>query len=199
MASLRAKGEVPYWIPSGASTHPLGGCGYARCAFEILEQEKEIDVFFDTIILPCASGSTIGGIISGFKLISLTADDRRSRKIIGIDAFADEPGKSETGILAIAKTTASKIGLAESHVTESDVVIDTRWNAGSYGFVDGRTQEAMKLLARLEGILTDPVYTGKAIAGLIGKAHLGELKGSKNVLFVHTGGVPSLSAYPDIR
>ena len=65
--------------------------------------------------------------------------------------------------------------------------------------MDERTQEAMKLLASLEGILTDPAYTGKAIRGLIGKARLGELKGSRYVLFVHAGRVPSLSAYPDVR
>jgi 1-aminocyclopropane-1-carboxylate deaminase len=199
MKSLRAKGEVPYWIPSGASTHPLGGCGYARFAFEIVEQEKEMDIFFDTIILPCASGSTLGGTIAGFKLHSKTSGDRRPRKIIGIDAFADEPGKSEATILQIARTAAGKIGILEEDIQKEDVEIDLRWNAGSYGFVDERTQDAMKLLASLEGILTDPVYTGKALAGLIGKARSGELRGFKNVLFVHTGGVPTLSAYPNVR
>jgi 1-aminocyclopropane-1-carboxylate deaminase len=199
MKTLSAKGEVPYWIPSGASTHPLGGCGYARFAFEIVEQEKKMDVFFDTIILPCASGSTLGGTIAGFKLHSKTTGDRRSRKLIGIDAFADEPGKSEAAILQIARTAAGKIGIPEEDIQKDDVEIDLRWNAGSYGFVDEGTQDAMKLLASLEGILTDPVYTGKALAGLVGKARSGELRGSKNVLFVHTGGVPTLSAYPDVR
>jgi 1-aminocyclopropane-1-carboxylate deaminase len=78
-------------------------------------------------------------------------------------------------------------------------VIDERWNAGSYGVVDDKTEAAIKFVARLEGILTDPVYTDKAVAGLIGKARLGELESSQNVLFVHTGGVLSLSAYPDLR
>lgn len=199
LMSLSSKGEVPYWIPSGASTHPLGGCGYARFTFEIVEQEKQMGVFFDTIIMPCASGSTLGGTIAGFKLHSHICDLERPRKIMGIDAFADEPGKSEVGVLEIAKTTARVIGQSELDIEESDVVIDMRWNAGSYGFVDETTQDAIKLLARLEGVLTDPVYTGKALAGLIGKARLGELKESKNVLFVHTGGVPTLSAYPDVR
>jgi 1-aminocyclopropane-1-carboxylate deaminase len=199
LETLRAKGEVPYWIPSGASTHPLGGCGYARCAFEISEQEKEMGVFFDNAIMPCASGSTIGGIIAGFKLSSQTSDDQRQRKVIGIDAFANAPGKSESGILAIAKTAAKMIGLNESCIGEEDVTIDMRWNAGAYGFVDERTKDSMRLLASLEGILTDPVYTGKGLAGQIGKARLGELKESKNVLFIHTGGVPVLSAYPDVH
>lgn len=199
MESLRAKGEVPYWIPGGASTHPLGGCGYARCAFEILEQERDMDVFFDTIVVPCAGGSTIGGLIAGFKLNSKTSDDQRLRRIVGIEVYANAREKTEADILVIAKTTARVIGLAESSIGEEDVMIDMRWNAGSYGFVDERTKAAMKLLASLEGILTDPVYTGKTLAGMIGKARLGELKVSKNVLFVHTGGVPALSAYPDVR
>ena len=199
MKSLRAKGEIPYWIPSGASTHPLGGCGYARFAFEIVEQEKEMDIFFDTIIMPCASGSTIGGTIAGFKLHCKSSGDQRPRKVIGIDAFANEPGKAEEEILHIARTAAEKIGLSKEDIQKEDMVIDLRWNAGSYGFVDKKTQDAMKLLASLEGILTDPVYTGKALAGLIGKARLGEFKGCTNVLLVHTGGVPTLSAYPDIH
>lgn len=62
-----AGGEVPYWIPSGASTHPLGGLGYARFAFEVVEQEAEMDVYFDTIIVACAGGSTVGGMLAGFK------------------------------------------------------------------------------------------------------------------------------------
>jgi 1-aminocyclopropane-1-carboxylate deaminase len=74
-----------------------------------------------------------------------------------------------------------------------------RWNAGAYGFVDERTRDALKLMASLEGILTDPVYTGKALSGMIGKARLGEFKGCSNVLFIHTGGVPALSAYPNVR
>jgi 1-aminocyclopropane-1-carboxylate deaminase len=192
------QGEVPYWIPSGASTHPLGGLGYARFAFEVAAQEQEMGIYFDTIILPCASGSTIGGMIAGFKLLSKSGDSK-PRSLIGIDAFASTPGKSKSGILEIAKTMASKIGLQESDINEEDVVIDERWNAGSYGVVDDKTEAAIKFVARLEGILTDPVYTGKAVAGLIGKARLGELESSQNVLFVHTGGVLSLSAYPDLR
>ena len=158
-----------------------------------------MDVFFDTIIVPCAGGSTLGGLIAGFKLHSQTFDSEIPRKIIGIEVYAKEREMSEADVLEIAKTAASKIGLEESSITSDDVTIDMRWNAGSYGFVDDKTKDAIKLLAGLEGIVTDPVYTGKTLAGLIGKARLGELKDSRNVLFVHTGGVPALSAYPDVR
>jgi len=204
MKACREDGEVPYWIPSGASTHPLGGLGYARFVFEIVSQERELNTYFDTIIVSCASGSTLGGMIAGFKLLEKTdqspkGPDRKPRTLFGIDAFASAPGKSEAQILEIAKNTAAKIGLSESDIRENDVVIDKRWNAGKYGFVDDQTQSGIKLLASLEGILTDPVYTGKALTGLIGKARLGELADSENVLFIHTGGVPALSAYPAVR
>lgn len=204
MKACSDDGEVPYWIPSGASTHPLGGLGYARFAFEIVFQERELNTYFDTIILPCVGGSTLGGMIAGFKLLEKTnqpptGPNRKARKLLGIDADANAPGASKVRILGIAKNTAIKIGLSESDVQEKDVVIDERWNAGKYGFVDDQTQASIKLLARLEGILTDPVYTGKALTGVIGKARLGEFEESQNVLFVHTGGVPALSAYPDVR
>jgi 1-aminocyclopropane-1-carboxylate deaminase len=203
MKSCSTRGERPYWIPSGASTHPLGGCGYARCAFEISEQEQDMNVYFDTIIVPCASGSTLGGLIAGFKLLEETTagagGQRKQRKLIGIDAFVNKPGDSEAQVLQIAKTTAAKIGLSEYHIREEDVNIDLRWNAGSYGFVDGPTQATIKLMASLEGILTDPVYTGKALNGLVQKARMGEFNGRENVLFMHTGGVSALSAYPNVR
>jgi 1-aminocyclopropane-1-carboxylate deaminase len=79
------------------------------------------------------------------------------------------------------------------------VEVDLRWNAGSYGIVDASTQTAIKLMASLEGILTDPVYKGKALNGLIQKSRLGEFDGRENVLFVHTGGVLALSVYPNLR
>ena len=94
-----------------------------------------------------------------------------------------------TGILKILRTTTAKIGVGEDHIR------DERWNAGSYGTIDQRTRDAIKLLARTKGSLTDPVYTGKALAGLIGRAGLGEVFAGENVLFVHTGGVQVLSAY----
>jgi len=199
MKACKAEGENPYWIPSGASTHPLGGCGYARFAFEIAEQEREMGVHFDYIITPCASGSTLGGMIAGFKPLSKTSSSAKHHILIGIDAFADAPGKATALVLQIAKTTATQIGLEESDISEADIIIDEKWNAGRYGFVDKTTQDAMKLLASHEGILTDPVYTGKAMAAFIDYARSGMFVVAPNVLFVHTGGVVSLSAYPNVR
>ena len=147
-------------------------------------------------------------MIAGFKLLSQLhpdsekQDDKgasKTRKIIGIDCFANPPGESSKRILEIARTTASKIGLSSEDIQAEDVIVDERWNAGKYGFVDGRTQDAVKLAAKVEGVLLDPVYTGKAMAGLVGRAELGEFKGARNILFVHTGGSYALSAYPDVK
>jgi 1-aminocyclopropane-1-carboxylate deaminase len=199
ITELEVNGETPYWIPSGASAHPLGGCGYARFAFEIAEQEREMGMHFDTIILPCASGSTLGGAIAGFAMLFKSTDTQKERRVIGIDTFAYTAEESAANVLKIARTTARQIGLQESDITVEDILVDDRWNAGRYGFVDDSTGAAIKLLAQLEGILVDPVYTGKAFTGLLGKAALGEFQGCQNILFVHTGGVSALSAYPKMR
>jgi len=115
MKTCKESGDSPYWIPSGASLHPLGGLGYARFAFEIASQERELNIYFDTIIVPCASGSTLAGMIAGFKLLGQSDNiGRKARKIIGIDAFANAPGNSESQVLDIAKKTGALIGLSES-------------------------------------------------------------------------------------
>ncbi|KAE8443247.1 hypothetical protein EG329_002035 [Mollisiaceae sp. DMI_Dod_QoI] len=203
MATLTEKGEKPYWIPSGASLHPLGGLGYARFAFEVASQENEMGVFFDTIVLPVGSGGTLAGVIAGFKLLekwnaNSGEEEQRERKIIGIDVSAKPISESKAQVLKIARDTGKLIGLQEIDIEEQDVAIDDRWNGGKYGFVNEETKEAVKMLASIEGILIDLVYTGKAMAGLIGSARKGELEGRGNVLFLHTGGVPVLSAYPEL-
>lgn len=96
-----------------------------------------------------------------------------------MEAFANSPGKSKESVLRIARTAGRLLKLPEAAIKDEDVVIDEPWNAGSYGLVDERTQAAIKLLAGLEGILTDPVYTNKALAGMIEKSRSGELRGGR--------------------
>ena len=180
-----------------------GGLGFARFAYEIAQQEDTLDLFFDVIVVTCASGSTLGGMIAGFKLLSqqrekdndadASARGVKNRRLIGIDCFANPEGQTEELLLEIARGTASKIGLSAESVQSSDVHFDTRWNAGKYGYVDERTKNALKLAAGLEGVLLDPVYSGKAMAGVIGMAEAGELSAAENVLFVHTRGIYSKS------
>lgn len=141
----------------------------------------------------------MGGLIAGFKLAEQSGDaSKQKRRVVGIDCHAKEAGWSAKNILQIARTTATKIGLKERDITEEDVIVDERWNAGTYGKVDQRTEDAVKLLASTEGILTDPVYTGKALAGLIERFKEEDVREEGHILFIHTGGVPVLSAYPEV-
>ncbi|KAF3929471.1 hypothetical protein AA313_de0209884 [Arthrobotrys entomopaga] len=194
-----AAGEKPYYIPAGASDHPLGGLGFARWAFEVREQEQQMGVFFDTIIVCSVTGSTQGGMIAGFKLLqNLYPDEkRRRRRVVGIDASA-KPAETFAAILKSAKRTAAKIGLTEDDITEEDVILDERYHAGIYGIPDKQTLDAMDYAASLDAFITDPVYEGKSLAGMIDMIKKGEIKGG-NVLYAHLGGQLALSAYPDMR
>ena len=205
LKELRSTGEVPYWIPSGSSTHAKGGLGYAKWAFELEAWESKNKIRFSTIVVACASGSTLGGMIAGFKYIEKqsfvdgVAVARRGKKVVGVDVWASEDeNQGKQKVLEIARRTGLLIGLEEGDIVEKDVIIERRWNAGSYGRCDEKTREAMRVLARTEGILTDPVYTGKAAAGLIGIVGEEEFVEGDNVLFVHTGGQAALCAYPGV-
>ncbi|OAA39102.1 1-aminocyclopropane-1-carboxylate deaminase [Metarhizium rileyi] len=190
-ASIEAKGGKPYYIPAGASDHPLGGLGFARWAFEVEAQEKQMGVFFDTIVVCAVTGSTLAGMVAGFKLAQ--SHGSRPRRIIGIDA-SGKPKETFDQVLRIAKSTAAKIGLSEDHVTERDVVINNDYNAKVYGIPDEATIEAIKFGARTEAFITDPVYEGKSLAGMMGLIKSGELA-SGNVLYAHLGGQLALNAY----
>ncbi|KAK6332552.1 hypothetical protein TWF730_004212 [Orbilia blumenaviensis] len=194
-----ATGEKPYYIPAGASDHPLGGLGFARWAFEVKEQEEEMGVFFNTVIVCAVTGSTFAGMIAGFKLLKkLHPEDAReqTRKIIGIDASA-KPVETKAQTLRIAKQTGVKIGLKEEDITEEDVVLDERYHAGVYGIPDRQTVEAMEYAARMDAFITDPVYEGKSLAGMLDMVRKGEIEG--NILYAHLGGQLALNAYPEMK
>ncbi|KAH0536659.1 hypothetical protein FGG08_006485 [Glutinoglossum americanum] len=194
---VSATGGKPYVIPSGASDHPLGGLGYARWAFEVVQQEKELGVFFHVIITPVASGATLAGMIAGFKYLEKLRPELQRRRVIGIDASA-KPQQTRDTVLRIAKVTAEKIGLSPNDITAADVILDERYNAGCYGIPDTRTIEAIKYGARMDAFITDPVYVGKSLAGMLDMIRRGEIS-SGNVLFTHTGGQLVLSAYPGME
>ncbi|AEO56095.1 hypothetical protein MYCTH_2300602 [Thermothelomyces thermophilus ATCC 42464] len=190
---LAAKGRRPYYIPAGASDHPLGGLGFARWAFEVAMQEREMGVFFDTVIVCAVTGSTMAGMVGGFKLLEKKMGARK-RKVVGIDASAKVRQTFEQ-VLRIAKQTAARIGLDESDVSEEDIVLDDRYHAGTYGIPDERTIEAIKFGARTEAFITDPVYEGKSLAGMIDMIRKGEIAEGSNVLYAHLGGQLALNAY----
>jgi len=209
MERLEAAGSKPYFIPPGASLHLLGGLGFARWAFEVAQQEQEMGVRWDVIVVCCASGSTLGGMVTGFKLIEQekpagSADStpnagNKRRRIIGIQATTLDPKETERLVMQSAKKTAKLVGLEEEDIKSDAFEILDSFNAGAYARLDDKTREGIKFLAETEGILTDPVYTGKAITGLIALAKEGAFGEAENVLFVHTGGTPALSAFPSMR
>lgn len=190
-------GGKPYYIPAGASDHPLGGLGFARWAFEVRAQELAAGLFYDTIIVCAVTGSTFAGMIAGFKLLE-KLDRSPPRKVIGIDASA-KPEQTFAQVLRIAKQTAGKIGLQESDIQEKDVILDTRYHAGTYGLADEATLEAIRFGARTEGFITDPVYEGKSLAGMIDLIKRGEIKPGSTVLYAHLGGQLALNAYSEIQ
>lgn len=187
LASVEEAGGKPYPIPAGASDHPLGGLGFARWADEVAEQERALGVFFDTIVVCSVTGSTQAGMIAGF------AAQERERKVLGIDGSATVEQTWEQ-IARIARATAEAIGLARDLADEEIVLLD-EWHAGTYGIPDAKTIEAIRLCARLEGVLTDPVYEGKSMAALVDLVRDGRIEPGSRVLYAHLGGQPALNAY----
>lgn len=188
-------GGKPYYIPAGASDHPLGGLGFARWAFEVEQQERELGIFFETVIVCAVTGSTMAGMVAGFKLAEKNGS--RHRKVIGIDASATVQQTFDQ-VLRIAKATGAKIGLGEGDITEKDIILDDRYHAGTYGIPDQQTIDAIKFGAETEGFITDPVYEGKALAGMMDLVRKEEIPSGTNVLFAHLGGQLALNAYTGI-
>jgi len=187
LADVEGSGGKPYAIPAGASDHELGGLGFARWAQELAVQERELDVFFDTVVVCSVTGSTQAGMIAGF------AAQEPARRVIGIDGSA-RPAETREQVARIARRTAELIGLGRD-LREDEIVLDDRYHAGTYGIPDEQTLEAIRTAGRLEGMITDPVYEGKSMAGMIDLVSRGELERDSNVLYAHLGGQPALSAY----
>jgi 1-aminocyclopropane-1-carboxylate deaminase len=187
LADVEAAGGKPYAIPAGASDHRLGGLGFANWAREVEAQERELGVFFDTVVVCAVTGSTQAGMVAGF------AAGERGRRVLGIDGSA-RPAETREQVTRIARATAELIGL-ERQLRDDEVELDERYHAGTYGIPDEQTLEAMRLAARLEGMITDPVYEGKSMAGMIDLVSRGEIDRDSTVLYAHLGGQPALNAY----
>ena len=210
LADVEARGGKPYAIPAGASDHPLGGHGFARWAHEVEAQERELGVFFDTVVVCSVTGSTQAGMIAGFAALEATAakpptpggkaglpaaarGQERERRVLGIDGSATVEQTWEQ-VARIARRTADAIGLGRE-LRDDEIVLLDEWHAGTYGIPDGKTIEAIRLCARLEGMLTDPVYEGKSMAALIDLVRDGRIEPGSRVLYAHLGGQPALNAY----
>ena len=187
LADVEARGGKPYAIPAGASDHPLGGLGFARWAEEVEEQERELGVFFDTVVVCSVTGSTQAGMIAGF------AGQERPRAVLGIDGSATVERTWEQ-IARIARRTAEALDLGRP-LEDNEIVLLDEWHAGTYGIPDAKTIQAIRLCARLEGMLTDPVYEGKSMAALIDLVSSERVEPGSRVLYAHLGGQPALNGY----
>jgi len=191
LRDVEERGGTPYPIPAGASDHELGGLGFANWAYEVAEQERELGVFFDTVIVCSVTGSTQAGMVAGFA--ALEQDGARQRRVLGVDASA-KPDETREQVLRIARRTARLIGVREELPPDA-VELDERYHAGVYGIPDEQTLDAMRLAARTEGMITDPVYEGKSMAALADLVSRGEIGRDATVLYAHLGGQPALNGY----
>ncbi len=184
---VRAKGGTPYAIPAGASVHPLGGLGYVGFAEEVRQQEAEQGFAFDYIVVCTVTGSTHAGMLVGF------AKDGRQRRVIGIDA-SGTPQQTRDQVMEIAFNTARLVELSKT-IEAEDLVLEEGYAYPAYGVPSEETNEAIRLAARLEGMMTDPVYEGKSLQGLIDLVRKGYFPSGSRILYAHLGGVPAINGY----
>lgn len=187
LEDVKDRGGKPYPIPAGASVHKFGGLGFVAFAEELRAQEDDLGFKFDYIVVCTVTGSTHAGMVVGFSA------DGRSRNVIGIDA-SGTPEQTHAQVLDIAQKTAELIGLRKD-ITADDVVLKTEYAHPAYGVPSDDTNEAIRLCARLEGMMTDPVYEGKSMQGMIDLVKKGFFPAGSKVLYAHLGGVPAINAY----
>ena len=188
LESVEAAGGKPYAIPAGASDHPLGGMGFANWAREVAVQEAQHDVFFDHVIVCTVTGSTHAGMIAGFAL-----EGHHDRRILGIDA-SGTLDQTIDQVTRIAMATAERIGV-DRDLGDDEITVLAGYEGPAYGVPDEQTIAAIHLAARTEGMITDPVYEGKSMAGLIDLVRRGSIPPGSKVLYAHLGGQPALPAY----
>jgi 1-aminocyclopropane-1-carboxylate deaminase len=185
--SVKDAGGKPYAIPAGASVHKLGGLGYVGFAEEVCRQEAELGFVFDYIIVCVVTGSTQAGMIVGF------AAQHRAQRVIGIDASGTIE-QTRAQVRQIVDNTAELVGLGRM-VHDEEIVINPDYAYPAYGVPSEETNEAIRLAARSEAMITDPVYEGKSMQGLIDLTRKGFFPQGSRILYAHLGGAPALNGY----
>ncbi len=191
LREVQEAGGTPYPIPAGASEHPLGGLGFANWAFEVAEQEQALGVHFDTIVVCTVTGSTHAGMIAGFAALEDLTGVRR--RVIGIDASATID-KTRAQVARIARHTAELIELGRD-LRDDEITVLEGWAGDLYGIPVDSTMEAIRLGAQFEAMITDPVYEGKSLAGLVDLVRSGDIPAGSTVLYAHLGGQQAINAY----
>ena len=185
--SVKDAGGKPYAIPAGASVHKFGGLGYVGFAEEVAEQERAMGIRFDYIIVCVVTGSTQGGMIVGF------AAQDRAETVIGIDASGTLE-QTRAQVRQIVDGTADLVGLGRA-IREDEIVINPDYAYPAYGVPSEETNDAIRLAARTEAMITDPVYEGKSMQGLIDLTRKGFFPEGAKILYAHLGGAPALNGY----
>ena len=183
---FRAQGRRVYTIPGGGS-NPTGALGYANCALELVNQANEQGVAIDHLVHATGSAGTQAGLVTGLRAINAGIP------LLGIGVRAPK-AKQEENVFALARATAAKLGCPDV-VRREDVVANTDYVGDGYGIPTPAGLEAIELFARLEGILLDPVYSGKGAAGLIDLVRKGRFRKDERIVFLHTGGSVALFGY----
>lgn len=187
--TLRQNGRLPYAIPRGASDHPLGGLGYIGCVEEIAVQAHAEGFAPTAIVHASSSGSTQAGLVVGSHLLDAAIP------IIGVDVNADA-NMTKAIVRRIAGDTADLLGQDRAAI-ESQVVLETAYCGPAYGIPAAETMRAISLIARTEGIVLDPVYEGKSMAGLIDMISKRRFGLGDHIVYMHLGGDPAIHAYAD--
>jgi 1-aminocyclopropane-1-carboxylate deaminase len=185
--SVEDAGGRPYAIPAGASVHKFGALGYIGFAEEVAKQEMELGVTFDFIIVCVVTGSTMGGMVVGF------AAQGRADRVIGIDA-SGTIDQTRAQVRQIVDNAAELVGLGRK-VREDEIVINADYAYPAYGIPSDETNEAIRLAARTEAMITDPVYEGKSLQGMIDLSRKGFFPAGSKILYAHLGGAPALNGY----
>ncbi|MEO1114346.1 MAG: 1-aminocyclopropane-1-carboxylate deaminase [Pseudomonadota bacterium] len=187
MNSVRDAGGVPYGIPAGASVHKYGGLGYVGFAEEVKAQEAALGFKFDYIIVCVVTGSTQAGMIVGF------AEQNRADRVIGIDA-SGTLAQTRAQVRQIVDQTALIVELGR-RVSEEEIVINPDYAYPAYGVPSEETNDAIRLAAKTEAMITDPVYEGKSMQGMIDLVRKGHFEDGAKILYAHLGGAPALNGY----
>jgi L-cysteate sulfo-lyase len=185
---LRREGKKPYLIPGGGS-NPVGALGYVNAALEIVYQATAIGLNISTVVHATGSAGTQAGLVTGFKALGGQVP------VLGIGVRAPRE-KQEANVFDLARRTADHIGLGDI-VERSDVAANCDYVGPGYGLPTPGMVDAVTLLARTEGILLDPVYSGKGMDGLIDLVRKGRFEKDSDIVFLHTGGSAALFGYPD--
>ena len=186
---LREKGSNPYIIPGGGS-NPIGALGYVDCVIELIAQAKSKDITFDSIIMATGSAGTQAGLVVGSKIT------KSNIPVLGVGVNAPKEAQEEK-VFKLASDLSDFMGLPNL-VSRDDVVANCDYVGDGYGIPTPEMNKALLQLARLEGLLFDPVYSGKGLAGMIDLIGKGYFENQKNIVFIHTGGAAGLFAYHDI-